>query len=321
VLENFSPRVLEQVGLDAAGIQRRRPDAIVMRLPAWGLTSPWKDLPGFTYSADATSGLSDLTGYPDGDPLLTGTVIDPIAADTSTFVALAALRQRMLTGHGTVIEVSLCDVAPQLTAQATIESSRTGARVERRGNDGPGVSPQGMYQGADGTWVAISIASDDQWRALGTVTGGAGWATVPDHADLAGRQADRDRIDAGLRGFVGAQDPTDLVARLHAAGIPAAVMLSGEQAHLHPAVVARARSVELFHVVNGIKQHLGPPVRLSSNPVASIPRPSPLFGEHNDEVLTELGYQKDEIQRLRETGKIGDSPFGLPIADRHPPRD
>lgn len=322
VLENFSPRVMEQAGLDAAGIRRIHPEAIVMRLPAWGLTGPWKDLPGFTYSADATSGLSDITGYPDGEPLLTGTCYDPIAADTSTFVALAALRRKLSTGQGAVVEVSLCDVAPQTTAQGIIRSSRSGERVERRGNDAPGVSPQGMYRSADGAWVAVSIRDDEQWQALARVAGQAAWATSSARTTLAGRQADREAVDADLRTFVGGETADELVARLHDAGVPASIMQTGGDAHLHPAVLARGRSVEVTHLINGSKQHLAPPVSFSSqsDDTPVISRPSPLFGEHNDEILRELGYASEDIQRLTKDGKIGDSPFGMPKGERPPPQ-
>ncbi|MDI9933692.1 CoA transferase [Rhodococcus sp. IEGM 1354] len=322
VIENFSPRVMEKVGFDVDGIRRLQPDAIVMRLPAWGLTGPWKDLPGFTYSADATSGLSDMTGYPEGEPLLTSTAYDPIAADMSTFVALAALRRKLSTGRGAAVEVSLCDVAPQTTAQGVIASSRTGERIERRGNDAPGISPQGMYRASDGAWVAVSIATDENWRALADVTGGAPWATATNRADLAGRLADRDLLDADLRDFVGNHESSELVERLHSVGVPAAIMQSGTEVLAHPAVVARGRNVDVVHLVNGSKEHLASPVRLSSqlNKALAIPRPSPIFGEHNIEVLLELGYTDDDIQRLYKDGKIGGSPFGLPIGERPPAR-
>ena len=73
VIENFLPRVLDDRGLDYESIAALRPGIVMLRLPAWGLDGACPNRPGFTYSVDATSGLSDLTGYPDGDPLLTGT--------------------------------------------------------------------------------------------------------------------------------------------------------------------------------------------------------------------------------------------------------
>lgn len=310
VIENFSPRVLDAVGLGPAGIEELRPGAVVMRLPAWGSTGTWKDVPGFTYSADAACGLSDLTGYPDGPPTLTGTTIDPLAADTSTFIALAALRRQLLTGQGASVEVPLCDVALQLTASAVITSSRTGVAVTRSGNESPGVVPQGMYRTRDDAWVAIAVPADEQWSALCKAMG--------DHApahdavtDLRWRREHRAQIDAALTSWAGSHTAGELVLDLLANGVPAAVMSTGLEVHQDPRLRERGRTMILSHPLNGDVVHLRPPVLLSSwND--STPRRSPLFGEHNVEILTELGYSDAQIRALRTAGKVGVSPFGLP---------
>lgn len=312
VIENFSPRVLDAVGLGPAGIEALRPGAVVMRLPAWGSTGTWKDVPGFTYSADAACGLSDLTGYPDGPPTLTGTTIDPLAADTSTFIALAALRRQLLTGQGASIEVPLCDVALQLTASAIVTSSRTGVAVTRSGNESPSVVPQGMYRTGDDAWVAISVTSDEQWSALCKAMGGHAPAEDAD-ADLTGRLQHRARIDAAVRSWAGSRTADDLVLDLHALGVPAAVMGTGLDAHQDPRLGERGRTMVLSHPLNGDVVHLRAPVLLSSQD-DSTPRRSPLFGEHNVEILTELGYAEGQIEELRAAGQVGVSPFGLPTS-------
>jgi crotonobetainyl-CoA:carnitine CoA-transferase CaiB-like acyl-CoA transferase len=312
VIENFSPRVLDAVGLDPAGIEELRPGAVVMRLPAWGSTGTWKDVPGFTYSADAACGLSDLTGYPDGPPTLTGTTIDPLAADISTFVALAALRRQLLTGQGASIEVPLCDVALQLTASAVVTSSRTGVAVSRSGNESPGVVPQGLYRTREDAWIAIAVTGDEQWAALRRVMG----QHAPSHREHAGpgwRLEHRALVDAAVRKWVGSRTAEDLVLDLHAHGVPAAVMATGLQAHDDLRLVARGRTMTLSHPVNGEVVHLRAPVVLSFQD-DSNPRRSPLFGEHNAEILTELGYSEGQIDELRTSGKVGVSPFGLPTS-------
>ena len=312
VIENFSPRVLDTVGLDAAGVEELRPGAVVLRLPAWGSTGSWRDVPGFTYSADAACGLSDLTGYADGPPTLTGTTIDPLAADTSTFVALAALRRQLLTGRGAGIEVPLCDVAIQLTASAVVTSSRTGVPVSRSGNESPGVVPQGLYRTRDDAWVAIAVTGDDQWSALREVMGEHAPSRSED-ADLDWRRAHRALVDAAVTKWVASQIAEDLVLDLHAHGVPAAVMGTGLEAHQDPRLVARGRTMTLSHPLNGDVVHLRPPVVLSFQD-DSTPRRSPLFGEHNAEILTELGYSEGQIDELRTSGKLGVSPFGLPTS-------
>ena len=312
VVENFSPRVMDAVGLGPAGIEELRPGAVVMRLPAWGSTGTWKDVPGFTYSADAACGLSELTGYPDGPPTLTGTTIDPLAADTSTFIALAALRRQLLTGQGASVEVPLCDVALQLTASAVVTSSRTGVAVTRCGNDSPSAVPQGMYRTRDDAWVAIAVPGDAQWSALCKAMGG----DAPAHdvaTDLRWRLEHRALLDAAVTSWAGSRTADDLVLDLHAHGVPAAVMGTGLETHQDSRLRERGRTMVLLHPLNGEVVHLRAPVLLSTQD-DSTPRHCPLFGEHNVEILTELGYSVGQIEELRRTGKVGVSPFGLPTS-------
>ena len=219
VIENFLPRVLDDRKLDYESVASLRPDVLMLRLPAWGLNGPWRNRPGFTYSVNATSGLSDLTGYPDGDPLLTGTIIDPLAAMHSTMILLGAIRRRQLTGEGGLIEVPLCDVAAQLTARAVVTASSTGVEPVRSGNHSASRSPQGIYRCTDGTWLAISVADDRQWAGLAALDITAEWAGDDRFADLAGRVEHRFELDERLTAVCATHDAADLAARLRRAGV------------------------------------------------------------------------------------------------------
>jgi len=313
LLDNFLPRVLDDRGLDYAGVSARRPDVIMVRMPAWGTTGPWRDRPGFTYSVDATSGLSDLTGYPDGDPLLTGTIVDPIAALHSTFVTLAAIRRRQLTGRGGLIEVPLCDVAAQLTARAVVTASATGVEPTRRGNRGVSAAPQGIYRCADGQWLAVSVSTDAQWAALTQLPGACDWAAAEQFATHADRFEYRFELDERLAVLCASRDAAGLTAELHRLGIPAAVLGVGTGLHEHPQLLARGRVFKAEHGVVGAVRYIGSPARLGALPAATTPRGTPLFGQHNHEILSELGFDDAAITAMAEAGAIGDSPFGLPF--------
>jgi crotonobetainyl-CoA:carnitine CoA-transferase CaiB-like acyl-CoA transferase len=313
VLDNFLPRVLDDRGLDYEGVRAIRPDVLMVRLPAWGSSGPWRDRPGFTYSVDATSGLSDLTGYPDGDPMMTGTIVDPLAALFSTFATLAAIRQRRITGRGRLVEVPLCDIAAQLTARAVVAASATGVEPRRRGNQSHSAAPQGAYRAADGQWVAVSVASDAQWAALAELPDAAEWAADARFVTLAGRIEHRDELDERLVAFCAGGAAEAVAAQLRKSGVPAAVHGVGRDFHLHPQLVARGRVFEVGHGVLGAKKYLGPPARLAAAPQASAQRGAPLFGEHNREILGELGFDDAAIDAMYEAGSIGDSPFGLPF--------
>jgi crotonobetainyl-CoA:carnitine CoA-transferase CaiB-like acyl-CoA transferase len=313
VLDNFLPRVLDERGLGYAGVRALNPDAIMLRLPAWGLSGPWRDRPGFTYSVDATSGLSELTGYPDGEPMMTGTIVDPIASLLSTFIALAAIRHQLRTGWGGLLEVALCDVAAQLTARAVIAASSGGPVPTRAANHDPRIAPQGIYRGADGQWLAVSVATQEQWNAFAGLAGNESWAQDERFATAPERVAHAAELDERLAAFCATVPAGELIARLRAHGIAAAPLNTGEEAHTDPQLLFRGRVFEADHPAAGKVRYLGLPARYSHDPVAGWPSASPVFGQHNNEILAELGYSPSQIQALLDAKAIGDSPFGLPF--------
>jgi len=312
VIDNFAPRVLDERGLGYEGIRRLRPDAVVVRMPAWGLTGPWRDRPGFTYTANAISGLSWMTGYPDGEPLLTATILDPVAALFSSLITVAAIRRRAQTGQGAFVEVPLCDAGLQLAAHPAITASATGRRPVRRGNRGPEAAPQGIYRCADGNWIALSVTSDAQWTRFATMPR-AGWASDEKFADDAARHTRHDELDELLSQWCAASPAAELADALRSLGIPAAALGVGTDLVRHPQLVSRDRVFELEHPVAGPAQYLAPAMRYSHAPVTPPLRPAPLFGQHNREVLEELSYSADEIESFIDGTLMGDSPFGLPF--------
>jgi crotonobetainyl-CoA:carnitine CoA-transferase CaiB-like acyl-CoA transferase len=303
VLENYAPRTLDRIGLSYSGIHDLRENAIVLRMPAWGLDGPWQDRPGFTFTANAMSGMAELTGYPDSDPLVSGTIIDPIAAQFGTLVALAAIYRRGRTGTGADIELALSDVAVQLTGQAIIEASKNSPPT-RSGNQSAEAIWQDTVQCADGQWVAISLRSASDIEALTR-------AHPPSN-----EPADAERLE-NLRAELGRMAKTStasaLVDSLRARGIAAAAVVSGVDLTSHPQLIARQRLFDVSHPVVGTLTCIASAARISSAPQAHSPLPTPLFGQHNSEVLTELGYSAAEQADLAAANAIGDSPYGMPL--------
>lgn len=313
VLENYVPRVLDERDLGYAGISAIRPDVVMVRLPAWGLDGPWRDRPGFTYSVDATSGLSNLTGYPDDDPAITGSVVDPIAAMFTTLATLAAIRRQRQTGTGGQLEVALCDIATQLTARSVVEASATGSVPARMGNRHPRIAPQGIYRSGDHQWIALSIESDAQWAAFAGQPATKDWADDERFATESGRREHHDELDERLSAYALAASASTTVTDLHALGVPAGVLARGTDFPRHPQLLARGRVYQADHAVIGTVNYLGSAARLSHQPQASMPWASPVFGQHNREVLGELGYSAEQIDAFYESKLLGDSPFGLPM--------
>ncbi|HZU46426.1 MAG TPA: CoA transferase, partial [Mycobacterium sp.] len=168
IVENFTPRVLDQIGLDFAAVQAIRPDAILLRMPGFGLDGPWRDNPAFAYVIEAAAGLSWLTGYPDRNPYEPYTIGDPNAGIHAVSALLVALEHRRRTGQGVMVEAAMVDAALNIAAEQVIEYSAYGALLERAGNRGPTAAPQNLYLTADvdefgrlDSWVAIAVAADE----------------------------------------------------------------------------------------------------------------------------------------------------------------
>ncbi|OIN81775.1 CoA transferase [Mycobacterium malmoense] len=315
IVENFTPRVLDQIGLDFAAVQAVRPDAVMLRMPGFGLDGPWRDNPAFAYAIESASGLSWLTGYPDRPPYEPYSIGDPCAGVHALNALLLALEHRRRTAQGVLVEAAMVDAALSISAEQVIEYSAYGALLERAGNRGPTAAPQNLYRSADidefgrlDSWVAIAVATDDQWRRLCDALGSPSWATDPALASTGGRRAHHDLIDERLAAWCEHRSADDIVATLWDAGVPVAkVMQPHRQTELEQ-LAFRGFFEEVEHPVNGWAKLSTVPMRLSAGPGLFHTQPAPLLGQHNCELLAELGLTPSEIADLEADGVIGHSP-------------
>ncbi len=171
VVENFSPRVVEQFGLDYESLVALNPDVIQVRMPGFGLQGPWRDYVGWAFNFEQTSGMAAVTGYPDGPPCILQGPADPIVGVHAGVALLAALEHRRRTGEGQLIEIAQIEVAACLAAEPVIEYSMNGVVRPREGNRRRGCL-QGVYPTAvDGEWVALCVRDDVDWANLVDATG------------------------------------------------------------------------------------------------------------------------------------------------------
>lgn len=315
IAESFTPRVLDQIGLDFAGVQAVRPDAILLRMPGFGLDGPWRDNPAFAYVIESAAGLSWLTGYPDRPPFEPYSVGDPNAGVHALNALLLALQHRRRTGEGVLVEAAMVDAALNIAAEQVIEFSAYGALLQRAGNRGPAAAPQNLYLSADidefgrlDSWVAVAVASDEQWSRLCHALGSPSWATDPALATADGRRVQEDLIDERLAQWCAPRTRDEIVARLWEAGVPVAkVMQPHRQTELEQ-LTARGFFEVVDHPVCGPARLSSVPMRLPGGPCRFHRGPAPLLGQHNDELLTELGLTEAEIADLAADGVIGRSP-------------
>jgi crotonobetainyl-CoA:carnitine CoA-transferase CaiB-like acyl-CoA transferase len=303
VVENFTPRVLGNVGLEYDDLVARRADVILLRMPAFGLDGPWRDRPGFAQTTEQVSGIAWMTGEADGEALVRST-IDPIAGIHGAFVVLAALEHRDRTGVGQQIEMPMAEVAMNVAAEPIVTWSAYGALLEREGNRGAPGAPQGVYACAgEEQWVALSITNDDEWRALVDVLGDLEWAREPSLATGAGRRAQHDDVDTALGDWFAERDRDDTVQLLLAACVHAAPVWDQMIQDQLPQLVASGFTQWLEHPIAGPVGYPGTGVRADTFD-NSYRAPAPTVGQHTTEVLHELGLTDSEIDQLHRTGIV-----------------
>lgn len=315
VVENHTPRVLDQLGLGIDEVRAIRPDVVFVRMPGFGLDGPWRDEPAFAFVIEDAAGLTWRTGHPDANPVSPYCVGDSNAGLHALCGLLLALEHRRRTGEGVVVEAAMVDAALAIAAEQVVEHGAYGALLERQGNRGPAAAPQNLYRTADvgpdgeqDTWVAIAVATDDQWTALRGALGEPAWAADPDLCSAAGRRAAHDRIDEELAAWCGTRAADDIVAALWPAGVPVAKVLQPhEQVELEQ-LRHRGFFEEVEHPVAGPVRHSTLPFRLSRSSGPVHLRHAPLLGEHNELVLGALGLGDDELAALEAAGVIGRVP-------------
>lgn len=316
VIENFSPRVMEGFGFTREALRARKPDIIYARMPAFGLDGPWRDHVGFAQTMEQLSGLAWLTGHTDDQPRIQRGTCDPLAGVHAAFAILAALERRNVEGSGAFLECTMVEGALNVAAEQVIEYTAYGHLMEREGNRSPAAAPQGLYPTlghdavADPRWLALSVATDAQWGSLLDWLGAPAWGADLKGASLAQRRAEQDRIDAELRAVFAARDRDELAAELQARGIPAAALADHRGLSAHPQMAHRDTYQEIEHPIVGSQKIISMPFRFVDGS-SWIRFPAPLLGQHNEEILSELGYDAANIAELEADGVIGTRPDNL----------
>ena len=306
LVENYSPRVVERFGL----LDEDRPDLITLRMPAWGLTGPWRDRPGFAQTMEQAAGLASVTGFPDGPPLIPRGPCDPIGALHAAFAVLAAIRDRDRTGLGQLVEVPLVETALNVAAEQFVEYGATGTLLGRHGNAHPHAAPHGVYRTAGDAWVAVAVMDDDQWARLADVVGRDEWRHDAALATPEGRVAARERLDAGLAQWCATRSADEVVEALWPIGVPAAPLVAPHEVVSLPQTESRGFFETVTHPVIGALRLPAFPARLSSRTLPYHQGHAPLLGQDNQGLLGGwLGLDDTELATLEDDGVIGTRPL------------
>lgn len=283
VVENYTPRVMEQFGLDWERLHELNPRLVMVRMPAFGLDGPWRDRTGFAQTMESLAGMAWVTGFPDGPPVLVRGACDPIAGMHAVVATLLALRARTFDGAGRLVESTMVEAALNVTVEQVIEWDLRGVRLDREGNRGVG-APQDVYRCAgDDRWVAVAVVTDDQWKALRSVIG------LPDDwrwETSEQRRAHADEIDSLIERWTSSLEAEAATAALIGAGVPAAEVARGCDIARNPQLRHRGLFEVEDHPVTG--RHELPTLPFRFDHVETwLSGPAPLLGQHTAAILSE----------------------------------
>lgn len=306
VIENFSPGTMEKLGLGYDTLRAVKPDLIMVSLSACGSTGPWRGFSALHSGVISLSGLAAVTGYAGGHPRIVGSILpDPIAASYCVLATLQALYRRSRTGQGQYIEVAMTETLQSFMAEHILAYTMLGREPQRIGNRHRQKAPHGIYRGlGEDRWVAISVASEDEWAALCRVVGRPDLAADPRFADAAARRAHADALDGQITAWTRTLPPEEAASRLQAAGVAATLVYNARDVLADAHMRERGFIVADEHPKAGRRPMPGRPWHFARVALPPL-RHTPLLGQDNDYVFRELlGLPAHEVRRLEEARVI-----------------
>ncbi len=304
LVENFRPGTLERWGLGWDVLSELNRRLVLVRVSGYGQDGPYAARAGYAAVGEAMGGLRALTGYPDRPPVRVGLSIgDSLAGLTAALGAVAALEARHRTGRGQVVDASIFESVLAMTEAVVPEWQVGGLARERTGASLPGIAPSNVYPTADGQ-VLIAANQDSVFGRLCEAMDRPDLVTDPRFATHGARGEHAEELDALIDDWSRARTAADVLAPLHAAGVPAGLLYTPADMLDDPHFAARGSIVRVPDRDFDEVAMPGVVPRLSGTP-GSVRSPAPRLGEHTDEVLTEvLGLSPEQVRALRDAGVV-----------------
>lgn len=303
LLENYRPGVTKRLGIDYETLKKINPRLIYASISGFGQTGPWSQRPGFDLIAQAMAGTMSITGQPGGPPTKCGVPVSDIGC--ALFVVyglLSALIGRGKTGRGQYVDGSLFEAAIAFSIWDISDYWGTGNVPTPLGTANRYSAPYQAVRAKD-THFVMGANSNKLFQQLCELLGRPELFADQRFASVSGRLANRIVLIEELEKSFASKTADEWVDTLLAAGIPAGPICNIEQALSSEHAKAREAVMELDHPVEGRVKSIGFPVKLSESK-QRVRRHPPLLGEHNEEILSELGLDRQAMDELRAEGAI-----------------
>lgn len=304
LVENFRPGTMERWGLGYEALQKVNPGLIMVRVSGFGQDGPYAQRPGYGAIGEAMGGLRYVVGDPSTPPSRVGISIgDTLAAMFAAIGALAALREREVSGRGQIVDSAIYEAVLGIMESLVPEWQIAGYQRERTGAILPNVAPSNVYPTKDGKWVLIAANQDTVFARLAEAMGQPELATDERYSTHGARGERQEELDAIIALYTSSCLAEDLEATLIEHSVPVGKIFRPVEMLADPQYQARESITEVAHPVLGpvAMQNVFPKLSRSHGQVRW---PGPALGKHTAEVLAEIGVTPADLESLREKGFV-----------------
>jgi crotonobetainyl-CoA:carnitine CoA-transferase CaiB-like acyl-CoA transferase len=292
-VESFRPGTLEKMGLGPEILLKRNPNLVVIRISGWGQSGPYQSRPGFGTLIEAMSGFASMNGFADREPLLPPMYLaDGVAGLYGASVAMIALREVERNGGlGQVIDLPLLDPLFALLGPHAANYRLSGKVHQRSGSRSRNTAPRNVYKCKDGQYVALSASTEKMAKCLFASMGRPELGEDPRFRSNADRVKHAEELDALIGAFVSPRTQGENVAFFEKAEVTIGPVYDISQIIEDPHVIERELLADYPDEEMGTLPMHHPGARFFGTP-ASIRTPAPRLGEHNRQLLSELGIDE-----------------------------
>ncbi|MET7640895.1 CoA transferase [Streptomyces sp. NPDC005438] len=304
VVENYRPGTLEKMGIGYARMKELNPDVILVSISGFGQTGPDSRRALFDAISQASSGLMDMTGEPDGKPTLSGTYIaDYTTGYQGAIGALLAILHRERTGEGQLVDVASFDTMFSALGVRLIAELMLGQEMPRSGSRDLLTAPVNVYEATDGS-IYVQAGTKSLFARICQVMDRPDLAQDPRFATVDGRMEHQEYLEEQIGAWVAERTVSQVARDLDEVGVPYAKVASVAEVARSPQIAAREMIVESEHPELGTIRMPGNPIKMEKTP-PMVRKAPPRVGEDNEYVYRDvLGLSAEEWERLSESGAI-----------------
>ena len=303
VIANLPPDTLGSMGLDYESLRTLRSDIILTTSTAFGASGPYATRVGFDGVAQAMSGNMHMTGNADEPTKNYFPYVDFTTASLNAMATLAAIIHRDKTGDGQHVQGCLLASALSIANGTMIEQALLGVNRSGTGNRGQTSAPSDTFQTKDG-WILVQVVGNPLYERWARLMGENLWLVDSKYATDESRGIHAHDISSRMQEWTGSRTTTEAVKALEDARIPCGEVLSPQEALDNEQVQSMGflEPIE-YPGIDTAAPIAQMPIDFSTLDV-SIRRRAPTLGEHTDEILESLGFDKGDISSFREARAI-----------------